>query len=230
LRKRKTLCARHNPAIIGVASFISRARKFARQIIWYETLAADAIHREAWRMEDVALRVRKARRDDAREIARIYIESWHDTYAAILPSALLCAMTARGQTARWRSAIIAKGREAVIVADCPARGIVGMASFGPSRDRDLAFDGEIYTLYVDPMFFGCGTGRALFAGCFETMRAWDYASCVVWAHAKNPARFFYEKMGGRLIAERTVRMMGDAVPESGFGWKKIESAVQSPAR
>src|SRR5580658_9754473 len=100
---------------------------------------------EAWCMDDIALHVRKARQDDAQTIARIYIESWHDTYAAILPSALLCAMTTRGQSARWRSAIAAKGREGVLVADCPAFGVIGMASFGPSRDRGLGFDGEVYT-------------------------------------------------------------------------------------
>jgi ribosomal protein S18 acetylase RimI-like enzyme len=172
-------------------------------------------------MEDIALHVRKARQDDAQAIARVYIDSWHDTYAAILPTPLLCAMTPRGQSARWRSAILARGREAVLVADCATHGVVGMASFGPSRDRDLGFDGEIYTLYVDPMFFGCGTGRALLSGCFEMMHGRSYASCIIWAHAKNPARFFYEKMGGRLTAERTARMMGDAVPETAFGWRKL---------
>ncbi len=171
------------------------------------------------RMEDLALRVRKARPDDAKDIARVYIESWHDTYAAILPTQLLCAMTPRGQSARWRAAIAARSREAVLVADSPTHGVIGMASFGPSRDRSLGFDGEIYTLYVDPAFYGFGTGRALLCGSFELMREREYSSCLIWVHSKNPARFFYEKMGGRLIAERTARMMGDAVPEAAFGWK-----------
>jgi len=175
-------------------------------------------------MDDVALRIRTARREDAKDVARIYIDSWHDTYAAILPTPLLCAMTPRGQSARWRSAIAAKGHEAVLVADCPSHGIVGMASFGPSRDRALGFDGEVYTLYVDPSFYGIGTGRALLCGCFDMMREAEYSSCLIWAHAKNPARFFYEKLGGRLVAERTARMMGDLVPEAAFGWKKLTLA------
>jgi GNAT superfamily N-acetyltransferase len=204
-----------------------RARKFARRNVEDETLEPMPFIGQASRMEDLALRVRKAKLDDAQTIARVYIDSWHDTYAAILPTPLLCAMTPRGQSARWRSAILARGREAVLVADCPTHGVVGMASFGPSRDRGLGFDGEIYTLYVDPMFFGFGTGRALLSGCFDLMRGRNYASCLIWAHAKNPVRFFYEKMGGRLIAERTARMMGDAVPEAGFGWRKL--AVTAPA-
>jgi L-amino acid N-acyltransferase YncA len=176
---------------------------------------------DASRMEDIALQVRKARQDDAAAIARIYINSWHDTYAAILPAQLLCAMTPRGQSARWRSAILARGREAVLVAESPAHGVIGMASFGPSRDRGLRFDAEVYTLYVDPMYYGFGTGRALLCGSFAVMRDRGYESCIIWAHAKNPARFFYEKLGGRLSAERTVRMMGDAVPETGFGWRRL---------
>src|ERR1700753_1657406 len=58
--------------------------------------------REASRMDDLALTIRVARPKDAADVARIYIESWHDTYPAVLSSALLCSMTPRGQTARWQ--------------------------------------------------------------------------------------------------------------------------------
>ncbi|HSM94748.1 MAG TPA: hypothetical protein VLT91_01800, partial [Rhizomicrobium sp.] len=49
-------------------------------------------------------------------------------------------------------------------------------------------------------------------------------SCVIWAHAKNNARFFYEKMGGRLIAERSGHMMGGPISEFGFGWRRLALA------
>src|ERR1700722_17216356 len=175
-------------------------------------------------MGDHPIVVRAARPDDAAGVARVYIESWHDTYPSILPTQLLCAMTPRGQTARWQAAIQARGREQVLVAEKSGAGIIAMASFGPSRDSDLGFDGEVYTLYVDPSYFGLGLGRALLRSSFSALGARGYSSCVIWAHAKNPARFFYEKMGGRLIAERTARMMGDAVPETAFGWRRLALA------
>ena len=105
-----------------------------------------------------------------------------------------------------------------------------MTSFGSARDRALGFDGEIYTLYVDPDHIGCGTGRALLRSAFLNLRQQGFTSCVIWAHAKNNARFFYEKMGGRLIAERTARMMGDTVPETAFGWNKLALAEKSAVR
>ena len=178
-------------------------------------------------MDQLVISVRQARPEDATHVARVYIESWHDTYAGILASRLLCAMTPRGQTARWRAAIRARGRESVFVAECGKHGVIGMASFGPTRDGALGYDGEIYTLYVDPSFYGRGTGRALMQGAYAALHKKGHSSCIIWAHAKNPVRFFYEAIGGRLIAERTAHMMGDAVPENGFGWRKLALTERS---
>lgn len=178
-------------------------------------------------MDQLSISVRAARPEDAADVARVYIESWHDTYPSFLPMQLLCAMTQKGQTARWRAAIRARGRETVLVAECGKLGIVGMASVGPARDNSLGFDGEVYTLYVHPDFFGHGVGRALLDASFTTLRKRAFTSCVIWAHAKNPARYFYEAMGGRLVAERMAKMMGDAVPEAAFGWRKLALAERA---
>ncbi|HEY2068876.1 MAG TPA: GNAT family N-acetyltransferase [Rhizomicrobium sp.] len=179
-------------------------------------------------MEDV-ISIRQARREDASAVARVYIDSWRDTYPGIMPAKLLCAMTQQGQSARWRAAIHARGRESVLVAEFGQHGVIAMSSFGPSRDTAIGFDGEVYTLYVDPMFLGIGAGRALLRAAFLNLRQQGFGSCVIWAHARNNARFFYEKMGGRVIAERAISMMGDPVPEAAFGWRKLalaESAVR----
>ncbi|MBW8708424.1 MAG: N-acetyltransferase, partial [Alphaproteobacteria bacterium] len=51
-------------------------------------------------MNDLALSVRTARPDDAADLARIYIESWQDTYAGVISHALLAAMSRKSHTAR----------------------------------------------------------------------------------------------------------------------------------
>ncbi len=181
-------------------------------------------------MDELSVTIRRAKIDDAADIARVYIESWHDTYPGVVSSAMLCSMTVRGQTARWRSAITARSREWIFVAETAEHGIIGMSSFGPSRDPELGFDAEVYTLYVDPGFFDRGIGRTLLAAAFRQLHENGYDSCIIWAHAKNTARFFYERMGGRLAAERTARMMGDSVPEAAFGWKSLAVAERSTAR
>lgn len=179
-------------------------------------------------MDNVAIAVRSARVDDAEGVARVYIDSWHDTYPSILPTGLLRAMTPKGQTARWRAAIGTGGRERVLVAEIPGSGIIGMTSLGPVQDRGLGYDGEVYTLYVAPDFVGMGIGSLLLRAAFAALHAANFSSCAIWAHGRNPARFFYEAMGGKLIAERNRRMGGAAVPEVAFGWTNLVAAARNP--
>ena len=174
------------------------------------------------------LTIRKARPSDAESVARIYVDSWRDTYPLILPNRLLANMSVEGQSARWRNAIAMAAREAVYVAEDDDKGtIVGMTSLGRARDAALGYDAEIYTLYVDPVLTGRGIGRALLSGAFSALAERGHTRCVIWAHSKNPARFFYEAMGGKLIAERVTAMAGAPVPEVAFGWPKLALAEAS---
>ena len=52
-------------------------------------------------------------------------------------------------------------------------------------------------------------------------------SCLIWAHAHNNACFFYEAMGGRRVATRTTRLLGELTPEIGFGWKRLATRKQA---
>jgi ribosomal protein S18 acetylase RimI-like enzyme len=180
-------------------------------------------------MNELALSVRTARPNDAAELARIYIDSWQDTYAGVISHTLLAAMSQKSHTARWLSAIKSAERNscAVLVAEDVHHGIVGLCSLGMARDGGIGFEGEVYTLYVDPAFFGRGAGRALLSGAFETFKARRIRSCLIWAHARNNACFFYEAMGGRRIATRTTRLMGELTPEIGFGWKRLVARKQA---
>jgi ribosomal protein S18 acetylase RimI-like enzyme len=165
--------------------------------------------------------VREARLGDVKAIARIYVDSWRDTYPGILPAHALLGMDVERHAARWRSAVAMPGRESVLVAESRTENIVGMTSLGRARDTDLGFEGEVYTLYVDPMATGKGIGRALLRAGFEELAERGFKSCLIWAHAQNPARFFYQAMGGKPVAERITSMMGTSVPEVAFGWKTL---------
>ena len=128
-------------------------------------------------MEDLALSVRSARPEDAADLARIYIESWQDTYAGVIAHSLLGSMSHKSHTARWIASI--KGGGAVLVAEDSRIGIIGLCSLGAARDGGLGFEGEIYTLYVDPAFLGLGAGRALLAGAFESFKDRKLRSCLI---------------------------------------------------
>jgi GNAT superfamily N-acetyltransferase len=163
-------------------------------------------------MDDLALSVRIARPEDAADLARIYIESWQDTYAGMISHSLLGAISHRSHTARWQTTI--KGPGTVLVAEDSQAGPIGL-------------DGEVYTLYVDPAFLGRGTGRVLLTGAFDAFKDRKLRSCLIWAHAKNNACFFYEAMGGKRVATRTTQLMGELTPEIGFGWRQLATRKQT---
>jgi len=55
----------------------------------------------------------------------------------------------------------------------------------------------------------------------------DLGSALIWVLAENPARFFYQAMGGTLVAVRTQRMWGAALEESGYAWADLRQAVSA---
>lgn len=169
--------------------------------------------------------VRAALRDDAAAIARIFVESWRESYAGMLPANYLVRLSEVRQRLLWTREITRGGpHDGVLVAEHDYFGVFGFASFGPARDRAVGYDGEVYTIYVDPNHLGSGIGHALIQGAFSRLWAEGFKSAVVWALKGNPSRYFYENEGGRLVAERPGTIAGKPVQEIAFGFADIASA------
>ena len=177
---------------------------------------------------------------DAAGIARVYVDAWRSTYAALLPHAMLLGMSYERQTREW--SWIIRNRAAaqpVIVAAEANRDVVGFVSFGPSRHRDRpaggrfagegeANVGEIYTLYVQPEFQERGIGRRLLAAAFAAMVDKGYDRSFLWVLRDNPSRYFYERVGGKAIAERRERLWGCTLDEVCYGWSELTRSAPMP--
>lgn len=176
------------------------------------------------------LHLRNARLQDSRELARVHVETWRHTYAGMVPDQYLTSLTIDGKAQAWRQWIGRQGRqESVLLVetqpekDSPAdRGragrLVGFGHAGPTRDKDLPFKGEVYTLYVDIDWQGQGIGRHLLGCLFRDLLTKGLDSALIWVLADNPSRFFYEAMGGQRIAERQDPFAGVLLDEIAYGW------------
>lgn len=177
-------------------------------------------------MDDVIrIGIRMARPADAGAIASIYVDSWRDTYAGILPDTGLLRMSKVAHARSWQRTIQSSNlRNPVLVASDEKSNLFGFASAGPTRDRTLPFDGEIYTLYVAPGRTGQGLGAALLTSMFRLFAKAHCRGMIIWALEENPSRFFYEAMGGRLVAERQHALWGKTMREIGYGWPTLDLA------
>ncbi len=176
------------------------------------------------------LAVRPARAEEAEAIARVHVETWRSTYAGLVPDHYLLGMSVQGQSFQWRKLLrrIAGGeRQAVLVAVTPEGEVIGFGSAGPGRaagrDRQPPASGEIYTLYVQSDWQGQGAGRALLQGLLAALAAAGHETGYLWVLAENNARFFYERVGGRRVAEQVERFAGSDLLEIAYRWDGLQA-------
>ena len=175
--------------------------------------------------------IRPARASDAPGIARVYVDTWRDTYAGLIPVPALVGLSHRRLTQIWAEelALPASG-QVVVIANDAVSGIVGFGSCGKMRGDALSYKGEVFTLYVLPDFQGQGIGRRLLRRLFATLAARGMDSAVLWVLADNPARFFYHTMGGKLTAVREQRFWGVDLREWAYGWTDLRTTFAPSAK
>lgn len=101
--------------------------------------------------------------------------------------------------------------------------VVGFASCGRERGGNAQYAGEIYALYVLAAQQGYGVGKRLFIAGVDKLRARGYASMLIWVLDTNPARGFYEHLGGVVVGQRE-EPLGDAnLQEVAYGWRDLGS-------
>lgn len=159
--------------------------------------------------------IRPARPGDEFPIARLIVESWRSTYAGIIPASYLLGMDAEEIAGRWRQAIGARG---VFVAVGPDQMPVGVGSCGRRRFKAGAYEGEIFALYVGDDAKGQGLGRGLMMAMARSLIDQGIERIFLWCLRDNPTRWFYERMGGRIVAERIENFAGAQLAEVAFGW------------
>ena len=173
--------------------------------------------------------VRPATRADASEIARIDAETWRTAYPGILPDKVLLDLTPSRLASEW-TAQLGHRPEDVRVAEWSGSGVVGFGSCGAARLPVGELSGEVNTLYVAPDFQGRGVGRALLLALFRRLVATGHHSAVIWVLRGNPARFFYERMGGKTAAHRRIAVRGEPIPALAYGWRNLPETVRSGGR
>ncbi len=163
----------------------------------------------------MTLPIRPARPEDAATIARIHVESWHETYTGLIPNAFLDQLDVARSTAFWTEQITAPGASRILIA-----GDVAFANSGPMRDDGLRAGGcphELYALYILKRGQRRGLGTALFAAAFEGLEG-DTGLWVL--EDNNPARRFYAAMGAAKIpgADKEVPFGEAARTELAYRW------------
>jgi hypothetical protein len=179
--------------------------------------------------------LRKARAADAIAIGAVHVAAWRSAYPGILPDVFLAKLSVSRQAAHYDAAI--RGGTGVLVAiasgtDVPEGSgprIVGFATAGRARQVDAAgrrlAEGEVETLYVLDDWRERGIGRRLMRASAGHLLEIGCRSAFLWVLRDNPSRWFYQRLGGKQIAEAPTNVAGQTILQTAFVWDPIQQLL-----
>jgi GNAT superfamily N-acetyltransferase len=180
-----------------------------------------------------AVALRKANQTDAAAIGALHVTSWRETYSGLLPSKMLAELSVDARTAMWAE-ILGKpedfGCAAVFIGEDNGRTVSVGACGENRRDQalsDIGFSGEIGAVYVLRSHQCRGVGRSMMAAMAHELLVAGHTSAYLWVLRQNdPARTFYEKLGGVIVGEKTDQQPGMTLVEDAYGWRHLSSLVR----
>jgi len=172
--------------------------------------------------------IRAARLDDAGAIARLDVETWQAAYAGILGTPYLAGLQPARREAGWTQLLRREPGSVRVAVDGEGH-IIGFGSCGTARGEP-SFTSEVFTLYVAPDRQNQGIGRRLLLAMVARLVAQGHSSAVIWVLRENPARFFYQRLGGKEVRRKLLPFNGTEVAASGYGWRDLPGYLAARAR
>lgn len=164
------------------------------------------------------IEIRRAKPADAAAIAAVHDAAWRTAYRGLIPGVELERMVLR-RGPRWWDAAIRRGSRlsVLLVGD----DLAGYVNFGGNRTKSLPYGGEIYEIYLQPLYQGLGFGQRLFSAARRDLALARLDGLVVWALAENEnAVGFYKALGGQPVASSAERFGAKSLDKIAFAWQR----------
>src|SRR5262245_40032839 len=138
--------------------------------------------------------VRPARLSDADAIGVLHVQVWRETYAGLMPDALLESLSPVQRAEMWRGGIARGGRGLYVCEE--SQSVVGFGLCGPQRTKTLPnYSGEVYAINILRRSQGRGLGRELMRAMVQDLASRGLTPMTLLVLATNiPARQFYQRL------------------------------------
>lgn len=169
--------------------------------------------------------IRKAKPQDALEIAIVSVYTWKTAYSGLMPDAMLDGRIAdiEKSVEMIRNDIIK--HDNYIVAEIEKTIVAFTAICSPCRNPEYSDSGEIGALYCLKGFSGRGIGKALFLTAVKELLAKGHKTMLIDCLKGNSALDFYQHMGGRVVAEKEVQRVDHSRTEVLVFYDDIEKLI-----
>ena len=159
--------------------------------------------------------IRRAAPEDSSALTTVYRDCWRHAYTGIIPALHLDRLIRTRDEAWWQQSIARDNGLLVLEA---AGVVAGYATCGTARGN-RTYQGEIYEIYLAPVYQGIGFGEHLFEACRNRLDDRHLDGLIVWALADNViAADFYWRRGGRPIREVKEQFGRRKLSKIAFAW------------
>lgn len=169
---------------------------------------------------------REATIEDSFAAARVNVQSWTESFAAIRPQSALGNMSVEQRAALFRRRFAADLYK-MFVAEVPRQGVIGFVDVGRARENCWGCDVELYALYILKEFQRKGIGRRLFDLAAGAVASKGMNSLYLIVLQDSPYKPFYERMGGRRLAERSSGATAGEDAHIIYAWDNLRASVST---
>ena len=166
--------------------------------------------------------IRKAKFEDAAEIANVHINSWREAYQDLLPQDFLNdrPLHFKNRYELWKK--VTQNSQMTYVAESKESGVVGFINGDSARDEKFKGQVEVFCIYLLKKFHGQGVGFRLLKKFFETSIEKGFHQSYLWVLKDNPTIKFYEKAGASFTGDIIKDNIGGIeVEELCYHWSDI---------
>ncbi|MBD1219776.1 GNAT family N-acetyltransferase [Acinetobacter seifertii] len=158
--------------------------------------------------------IRIATFKDALSIAEVHVQGWKETYIGMVKQEILDELNVLDKEQLWKEISRSPDHQLFIYTE---NGVVkGFLDGYLNPENNVA---EILAFYLLKEVQKQGIGRELFQKFYQCALNQGYAFIRLEVFNKNPSRFFYEKMGAKLIAEAELPEFGFGITELLYQWE-----------
>jgi len=158
--------------------------------------------------------IRIASFKDALSIAEVHVQGWKETYTGMLKQEILDELTVLDKEQLWKEISRSPDHKLFVYTE---NGIVkGFLDGYLNPENNMA---QILAFYLLAEVPKQGIGRELFQKFYQCALNQGYAFIRLDVFNKNPSRFFYEKMGAKLIGETELPEFGFGITELLYQWE-----------
>lgn len=168
--------------------------------------------------------IRKATLADASAIATVHVAAWRETYRGIVPDEFLNNLSIQRRTEQWVNLLSDENHpyHRTFVAEMDGQ-VIGFSNYGLPQEKGSEFDGELFAIYILHAAHKQGLGRSLVNAVVNGLREQGHKSMMVWVLKDNPARGFYERLGGVYLYEKPIEIGGAKLMEVAYGWRDLNT-------